>query len=160
MKKQPHILISAALLAASVQPVFAGLSLTPLQTVVFSQVDDGTFTDFPGPFIGLTAGEPLTGFTKFDPSLGTLKEIRVSAEIAASVDVTLFVDEVTDASQPFTAFFEETVFAGGDSLLARWGEHGTGGDGGFGDDTVGGGFRFGPCGFQFGRIRVLRGFQQ
>lgn len=50
--------------------------------------------------------EKLLFFLKFDSTLGTLTEIRFTAQINASSSVQLVVSRVEDSSQPFTAVFD------------------------------------------------------
>lgn len=92
------------------QPLYA--AVTPVQTIPFTGGSNGTFTNLLSGPVYLGVGEPLTGFQQFDPALGTLTEIRFTAEVRATFDITLSADQVDDEGSLFTVQFE-----GGSDLL-------------------------------------------
>lgn len=67
---------------------------------------DGTFTDFPGGQVILNIGETLDEFTKFDPALGTLTEVKFSFDYVARTRVSIEADSVFDFDAPFDLFFD------------------------------------------------------
>ena len=98
---------AACALFLSAQPLHA--EVTPVQTVQFAGDTEGTFTDLLLDDFQLNIDEALTGFQKFDPALGTLTEIRITAEVRATFNLTVSADEVEDVDSPFTVRFEDQV---------------------------------------------------
>jgi hypothetical protein len=74
-------------------------SLTPLQTTTYESVEDGISTDFASPS-SFGSGIPLTGFKKFDSSLGTLERILFTLESEISGTGTLEVYYESPAATP------------------------------------------------------------
>lgn len=76
------------ILALATTVSMSAASLTPVQTASYGTVEDGIFTDFgSSSFIGFNV--PLTGFKKFDASLGTLERILFTLESEISATGTL-----------------------------------------------------------------------
>jgi hypothetical protein len=101
-----HRRSAACALFLFAQPLHA--EVTPVQTLPFTGGSDGTFTNLLSDPINLNIGEPLTGFQKFDPALGTLTEIRITAEVRATFGVGVSAEQVDDENSPFTVRFEDS----------------------------------------------------
>lgn len=84
--------------------------LTAPQRVEFDGGGDGTSTDFQSETIFLSFGEALSGFTKFDPSLGTLTRVIVKAEVDANIYADLTTSDLIDPEDPFSLFYAESAF--------------------------------------------------
>jgi hypothetical protein len=85
-------------------------ALTPLQTAPFAFAEDGTFTDLDGSPLPLNASQPLSGFTKFDSNLGTLTEILLTAEVRATINVSIEASDIADPESFFKVYFEDNSF--------------------------------------------------
>ena len=83
----------------------AQVAVAPGQGINFSSFGDGTFTDleFGSPVI-LSQVQPLDSFTKFDPSLGTLQEVRLTAEIRTDISVLVESSAIIDEFSLFSLF--------------------------------------------------------
>lgn len=79
-------LLAAALLTSS-----GSAAITVTQTFSFDPVSDGTFASFDEGFISLFSDLGLTGFTKFDSSLGTLTEVRLTIDSNGTIETNLWV---------------------------------------------------------------------
>ncbi|NBB79479.1 MAG: PEP-CTERM sorting domain-containing protein [Verrucomicrobia bacterium] len=107
IKRIPSVAASAAIFLTTASQMF-GASSTP-QIISFAGDSDGTFTNlFPGANIDLSLFIPLNGFTKFDPSLGTLNEVQLSIEVDATVSVAIESDSIIDDQSFFDLFLEDT----------------------------------------------------
>ena len=79
---------------------------TPVQTLSFASASDGGFHNLLGSPIFVGANQELNGFTRFDPSLGTLTEVRFTVQVNARVSVTVSAQQVTDEQSPFTVVLD------------------------------------------------------
>lgn len=102
-------------------PLFAGcfalssLSLTaqvavaPGQGINFPLFGDGTFTNLEsGTPVVVSQTWDLDGFNKFDPSLGTLTEVRMTAEIRTEILVQVETSEIIDESSLFSLLLDDS----------------------------------------------------
>ena len=97
---------------------FLSAAVTPVQTTSYTsgeiyETDD--LVDGLG-WIGFFEEQSLTGFQKFDPSLGELEEVRLTITGSAYLEMTIFSDALEDPELPFTAIFESD-FEESDDLI-------------------------------------------
>lgn len=97
--------------APALAPVWLGLlaavsalraDVTPMQTVSFAATQESTSADVGSGMVSLSANQPLIGFTKFNPSLGTLTEIRFYVQVDARYELTVTAAGVADEGSPFS----------------------------------------------------------
>jgi hypothetical protein len=81
-------------------------AVTPLQTGSYSFIFDGNTFDVDTGTQSIFTDTTLSGFTKFDASLGTLNKVIVSIQFDASVSITLSSTDLNDPGQPFTLFWD------------------------------------------------------
>lgn len=102
--------ISAALFASTA--ALSGAFTAP-QIISFTGDSDGTYTDlFPGSNINQSFVIPLSGFSKFDPSLGILNAVEVSIDVEATVSVAVDSQSIIDDQSLFSLLLDDT-----DSLI-------------------------------------------
>jgi hypothetical protein len=82
--------------------------VTPAQTTTYSEQELYGFDNLVDGFgnIFLFESEVIAGLPKFDPSLGTLRQVRLSVTGSATLEMSLFSGSIEDDTQAFTAFFE------------------------------------------------------
>ena len=106
--KSPSRLL-AGYFAFSSASLSAQVAITPGQAINFDSFEDGTSTDLEASTtVTVSQTQPLGSFTKFDSSLGTLTEVRLTAEIRTEVFVQIGSDEVIDESSPFSLFLDDS----------------------------------------------------
>lgn len=76
----------SSLSLAIVSSTNAAIMMTPLQTGTYGNLSDGTYTDFGSSTTYLSNSAPITGFKKFDASLGTLTGIKFSLTSSVSAE--------------------------------------------------------------------------
>lgn len=105
MKTYPFRIVGCLLALAP----FSHAELTPVQRVEYTGGGDGTSTDFMSESVSLTYEEALTGFTKFDPTLGTLTRVIVTAEVSATYSADLYSFSVSNPFGSFSLYYEESL---------------------------------------------------
>lgn len=82
--------------------------VTPVQSTNYSGQELYEFDELVNGFgnVYIFETENITGLPKFDPSLGTLQEIRLSVTGSANIEIALFSGSIEDESQLFTAYFD------------------------------------------------------
>jgi hypothetical protein len=108
-----HLPLPASLFAALLSLPVHAIETTPLQTIQVGSDSNGIYTDLDGNEVQVATDQALSGFTKFDPGLGTLVEVLFTVEVNASVDVELCTSELDDPGQPFSVYLDP----GGAALL-------------------------------------------
>jgi hypothetical protein len=97
--KRNSVLLSSLFLAGLLEA-----AITPVQSFSFDFISGGNSFD-PSepeePFTSFLESIPISGFNKFDPSLGTLREIRLTVQVSVSFDASIEAEEVDDTSLPF-----------------------------------------------------------
>lgn len=97
--------------SATSNPVVAE---TIIQTGTFSDISDGTTFFSPGilPTGFFFAEEIVAGIDKFDPSLGTLTSVIVTADYDVSFDFIVIADDVLDDSLPHSVDVDADFLSG------------------------------------------------
>ncbi|MEM0965316.1 MAG: PEP-CTERM sorting domain-containing protein [Verrucomicrobiota bacterium] len=99
------LLASSTVFALSATLASASL-LTPVQTINFGGSINDTFVSIDDSQISVDTSSPFTGFQKFDPSLGTLKQVLLTAQVSVEVSYLFEASDVFDVDEPFTAGYE------------------------------------------------------
>ena len=96
---------------ASVALLFAGSAygdLTPLQTLEFDGQGGGTSFDSSSVDPSdswLLSASPVTGFTKFDPALGTLNAVLITVQVSADWTLSVDAQDVIDVNEAHSVDF-------------------------------------------------------
>ena len=94
MKFSPTLCLGLASLGATTLNAVIAITptqMTPIQTGTYEGTSDGTYTDFGGGISYLGGDALISGFKKFDSSLGTLTGIRVTLSFSATASTDLDV---------------------------------------------------------------------
>lgn len=91
----------------------SGAAVTPVQTSAFAGDDDGVYTDLgDGNFISASAESAISGFTKFDASLGTLTDVLLTVEVDATISMVIEADVLDPIDAPVFSFYLDPISGG------------------------------------------------